>query len=132
MTPQPIPALIVKASANTTYDPNYTIHATAFSSVGQMICRTGQTTGTECGEVTALGANFTGSLNGTSYTTHNLGEVDVCGAQGGDSGGPFYKVHRAFGMLSGAMSFGPAFCHEYYQGVRGAENLMGVSVFTAP
>jgi hypothetical protein len=132
MTPMPIAALIVKASANTTYDPTYAIHATAFSSVGQMICRTGQTTGTECGEVTDLGADFTGSGNGGTYTTHNLGEVDVCGSQGGDSGGPMYKIHRAYGIHTASMSVGPAFCHEYYQGVRGAENVMGVAVFTAP
>jgi hypothetical protein len=128
MTPPPIAALIVKASANTTYDPTYAIHTTAFSSVGQMICRTGQTTGTECGEVTDLGADFTAG----GFTTHNLGEVDVCGSQGGDSGGPMYKIHRAYGLHNGTMSFGPAFCHEYYQGVRGAENIMGVAVFTAP
>lgn len=132
MTPSPIAALIVKASANTTFDPTYAIHTTAFSSVGQMICRTGQSTGTECGEVTALGADFTGSVGGSSFTTHNLGELDVCGAQSGDSGGPMYKVHRAFGIFSGVMSVGPAFCHEYYQGVRAAENIMGVAVFTAP
>jgi len=133
LAPPPIAALIVKVSANTTYDPTYAIHSTAFSSIGQMICRTGQTTGTECGEVTDLGADFTGSAGGSpSYTTHNLGEVDICGAQGGDSGGPMYKVHRAFGLFNASMSFGPAFCHEYYQGVRGAENAMGVGVLTAP
>lgn len=132
MMPTPIPALIVKGSISTVYDPTYAVHQTAFSSVGQMICRTGQTTGTECGEVTDLGADFSAWIEGTLYTTHNLGEVDTCSADGGDSGGPVYKLHRAYGIFTAEISAGPAFCHEFYQGLRGAEKLLNVSVLTSP
>jgi len=126
--PAPIPAVVVKGSAQTTYNPNYQIRATSFSSIGQILCRTGRTTGTECGEVFNLGADETTWYDGVFYHTRNMGEVDMCGSRSGDSGGPFYKNGRAYGILSSYVSIGPAWCYEGYQGVRGAENLLGVDV----
>ena len=131
-TPLPIPAVVVKGSAQTAYDPNYAIRATAFSSLGQILCRTGRTTGTECGEVSNLGADETESYNGVNYQLRNMGELDVCGAADGDSGGPLYKNSRAFGLLSASINAGPTYCFTTYQGIHGAENLMGVSVLLSP
>jgi streptogrisin C len=133
-TPAPLPAVVVKSSSNTaadtTYNPNYLIKATSWSSIGQVLCRTGQTTGTECGEVSDLGADESSTgPDGKAYTFHNMGEIDVCGSQDGDSGGPLYKTHRAYGIVS---SMGSGSCFEAYQGVRGAEGAMNVTVIVAP
>jgi streptogrisin B len=96
------------------------------------LCRTGRTTGTECGEVSSLGADETESANGVHYQLRNMGELDVCGSADGDSGGPLYKNSRAFGLLSASINVGPAYCFTTYQGIRGAENLLGVSVLLSP
>ena len=130
--PPPIPAVVVKGSGQTTYDPNYAIHTTSFSSLGQILCRTGRTTGTECGEVSNLGADETQIFDGVLYYMRNMGELDVCGAESGDSGGPLYKRGRAFGIYSGGADAGPAYCFESYQGVRGAEKVMNVDVLLTP
>jgi hypothetical protein len=132
-SPTPIAAVVVKASDETTYNPAYPIRATSRSSIGQTLCRTGATTGTECGEVSLLGADESAKgPDGYYYQAHNMGEVDVCASNGGDSGGPWYKRNRAFGIHSGAVDAGPAFCWEFYQGIRDAENLLGVDVMLAP
>jgi hypothetical protein len=143
-TPAPLPAVVVKEStvhtniitgttaAATTYNPNYTIKATSLSSIGQVLCRTGGTTGTECGEVSDLGADESADgPDGKTYKTRHMGEIDVCGSQSGDSGGPFYKTHRAYGIFS-SRHIHPFTCYEAYQGVRGAENAMNVDVIVAP
>jgi hypothetical protein len=132
-TPTPLAAVIVKSSAGgsttTTYDPQYEIKATSWSSIGQVLCRTGGTTGTECGEVSELGVDESSvGPDGKTYAFHEMGKIDVCGAQGGDSGGPLYKAHRAFGILSGANSG----CYETYQGVRAAEGALNITVILAP
>ena len=61
-SPAPKSFVIVKDSSTvpddiifTNYNPSYKITATSFSSMGQVLCRTGATTGTECGEVSDLG-----------------------------------------------------------------------------
>jgi hypothetical protein len=130
--PAPLPAVVVKSSAITTYNPNYAITATSFSSIGQILCRTGATTGTECGEVSDLGADESPDWpDGKNHPLHHMGNIDVCGAQGGDSGGPYYKTHRAFGIHSGHAE-GTFTCYEFYQGVRAAGNALNVTVNVAP
>lgn len=132
-TPAPIAAVVVKISDDTTYNPSYEIRQTSFSAIGQILCRTGRMTGTDCAEVSLLGADETAKgPNGLYYGVRNMGEVDACGAQGGDSGGPLYKKHRAYGIYSGRVNAGPAFCWEFYQGVRDAEKALGVKVLLAP
>lgn len=130
--PNPAARVVVKASASTSYNPNYAIHKTSGSTLGQMMCRTGRTTGTECGEVDLLYADETAwGSDGLIYSVSNMVEIDVCGAKSGDSGGPMYKNHRAYGIYSGEVDFGPAFCFEWYQGIRGAETALKVSVVLA-
>jgi Trypsin len=108
----------------TNYNPSYKITATSFSSMGQVLCRTGATTATECGEVSDLGADESMAWpDGTTHTYHQMGNINVCGAKGGDSGGPYYKKHRAFGIHSGHND-----CYEIYQGVRQAEADWNVKV----
>jgi hypothetical protein len=149
-TPTALPAVVVKSSANlvwhvwdgglpslplveivvTTYNPNYEITATSWSSIGQVLCRTGMMTGTECGAVSELGADESSvGPDGKTYTFKDMGEINVCGAKNGDSGGPLYKAHRAYGMLSSTLD-DP--CFEAYQGVHGAETALNVKVILAP
>src|SRR5262249_9437698 len=112
-TPAPCPAVVVKSSsihcdvhtgctaAATTYNPKYWIGNTSLSSIGQVLCRTGRTTGTECGEVSALNTDETAlGPDGLVYMFHHMGNISVCGAAPGDSGGPLYKNHRAYGIFS--------------------------------
>jgi hypothetical protein len=132
----PAAEVVVKPSSNdaatTTYDPTYTIKATGWSSIGQVLCRTGRTTGTECGVVDDLGAEDTATgPDGIDYTTTNMGHIDVCGAQPGDSGGPLYKQHIAYGILSSVLDSWYD-CHEAYQGVRGAEAALNVQLLLTP
>ena len=130
-SPAPKPFVIVKDSSTvpddiifTNYNPSYKITATSFSSMGQVLCRTGATTGTECGEVSDLGADESMAWpDGTTHTYHPMGNINVCGAKGGDSGGPYYKKHRAFGIHSGHND-----CYEIYKGVRQAEADWNVKV----
>jgi hypothetical protein len=133
-TPPPMPALVVKPSSITTYDPEYAIYHDSWSSLGQILCRTGRTTGTHCAEVSGLGKDFVGvfSANGPGYLIRQMGELDMCLAQGGDSGAPVYKMHRAYGIFSASISAKPWHCFESYQGIRGAEGALNVDILLAP
>jgi hypothetical protein len=85
-------------------------------------------TGTECGIVTELGADESSvGPDGKTYTFHHMGKLDVCDSVKGDSGGPLYKTHRAYGIHSGTGD-----CYESYQGVRAAEDALNVKVIVAP
>ncbi len=127
-SPQAVGRVVVKASDDTTYNANYHIHSDSASSLGQILCQTGRTTGTHCGEVDDLGEEISPDLNGVAYTLKNMGELDPCEAEPGDSGGPLYKNKKAYGIHS-AVGFNDfADCDEYYQGIRGAQRTMNVSL----
>jgi hypothetical protein len=86
-------------------------------------------TGTECGTVSELSADETSvGPDGKILTFHKMGEIDVCGAKDGDGGGPIYKTHLAYGTLSSSRDEP---CVEVYQGVRGAEAPLNVTVVVA-
>jgi hypothetical protein len=85
-------------------------------------------TGTECGTVIELGADESSvGPDGKTFTFHHMGRLDVCDTQNGDSGGPLYKTHLAFGIHSSTGD-----CYEVYQGVRAAESALNVKVIAAP
>jgi streptogrisin D len=65
-------------------------------SVNQTVTRTGSTTGTHSGRVTALNA----TVNYAEGTVTGLIRTTVC-AEGGDSGGPLYSGSTAYGLTSG-------------------------------
>ncbi len=127
-SPQAVGKVVVKASDDTTYNANYHIHNDSMSSIGQILCMTGRTTGTHCGEVDDLGEEVSGDYNGVSYTLKNLGELDPCEAEDGDSGGPLYKNKRAYGIFSGSGMNDFLDCDEYYQGIRQAQQTLNVSL----
>jgi hypothetical protein len=127
-SPSPVGKVVVKASDDTTYNPNYHIHNDSASSLGQILCQTGRTTGTHCGEVDDLGEEISPDLNGVTFTLKNMGELDPCEAEPGDSGGPLYKNNKAYGIHSAAGFNDFLDCDEYYQGIRGAQKTLNVSL----
>jgi hypothetical protein len=126
--PAPAPWVVVKESSTTTGDTQYPIRGDAKSVMGKVLCRSGAVTGTHCAAVSDLGSSITlEGPDGNTYTLHNLGELDMCDALPGDSGGPIYKKNKAYGMHVGA-GVGPFSCYEFYQGIRSAQNVLGVDL----
>lgn len=112
--------VFVRAQAGETVrNETYRISGTTTSKIGDRVCLSGVTTGTDCGTVQALGQTVTYS-GGT--TVANMARASYCRA-GGDSGGPIYASGKAFGIHSGGSG-----CTGYYTGIRGAEDSMNVDV----
>jgi streptogrisin C len=117
----------------TTKNESYTISGTGYSSalIGQYLCKTGKTSGTSCGKVEAIGVTVNYSSEGV--TVHNLGRANIHICKG-DSGGPLYVKHVAYGLVSGLRFYpGNNQCGDtlYYQGVKGAADAMNVVLLTA-
>jgi len=66
--------------------------------VGEFVCRTGQTTGTRCGNVTQTNVSPSYVPNGRNFIA-----ADFC-SEGGDSGGAVYSGNVAIGVHSGGSS----------------------------
>jgi len=93
-------------------------------SIGQTVTRSGQTTGTHTGTVTALDA----TVNYAEGRVDGLIQTTVC-AEGGDSGGALFAGTTAYGLTSGGSgdcTFGGT---TYFQPVTEALNAYGVSVY---
>jgi hypothetical protein len=118
----PQPAVYVTGTTFTPRDTLYSITGDSLSVWGQWICKTGAITGTTCGYVVALG--FKGSVGGVEVD--NLGVATFC-SQEGDSGGPVFTSHKAYGLVSATPNAAIG-CQTYYQGIRAAENAMNVNV----
>ena len=97
--------------------------ATAF--VGEQVKRTGSTTGTHSGTVTAL--NVTVRYQGGG-TVSGMIKTTVC-AEPGDSGGPLYDGTKALGITSGGSGDCKSGGTTFYQPVREAANAYGVTVY---
>lgn len=82
--------ILVLSSSWTTYDQSYAVSGTGGSMMSMLVCKTGAYYGTDCGTVTGLNATDT-----LGYT--GLGEANYRGGHG-DSGGPIYAGHRAYGI----------------------------------
>jgi len=107
--------------AGTSANAQYRILADGGSSVNMRICKSGVSPDrTSCGRVKELGVTVTYT---SGETIRGLARTSYC-SQGGDSGGPVYVSNTAYGIhVAGADG-----CVAYYQGIRGAENLMNVNV----
>jgi hypothetical protein len=116
-------------SGVTTLNEEYPISSAQYSTQGARVCKSGAAYGkTTCGTVTALGVNYQFlQLNGL-VTVDNMGEANFCGTAG-DSGGPVFAAHQAFGLLIGER--GRNSCDLFYQGIVGAENAMHVNIVPA-
>jgi streptogrisin B len=98
----------------------------ADAAVGESVRRTGSTTGTHSGTVTALNVSvrYRGNPGGT---VSGLIQTTVC-AEGGDSGGPLYDGTRALGLTSGGSGDCTSGGITYFQPVREAVNAYGVTM----
>ena len=76
----------------TTRNPHYRITGSSRNREGAYVCFNGKTSGARCGEIK--------KVNTTFNRRKNLVRVAVC-SNPGDSGAPFFKGGRAFGILSG-------------------------------
>ncbi|MFC0506514.1 S1 family peptidase [Micromonospora costi] len=95
--------------------------------VGESVRRTGSTTGTRSGTVTALDVSvrYVGKGGGT---VRGMIQTTVC-AEPGDSGGPLYDGTRALGITSGGSGDCRSGGTTFYQPVREAANAYGVTVY---
>ncbi|MBO0842108.1 MAG: S1 family peptidase [Nocardioides sp.] len=93
--------------------------------IGEAVKRTGSTTGTHSGRVTALNVSVRYTDGGT---VTGLIQTNVC-AEGGDSGGPLYSGSKALGLTSGGSGDCTSGGTTYYQPVTAALSHYGVSLY---
>jgi hypothetical protein len=108
-------------SFSTTEDPDYLIINDGWSAplLHQRVCKTGAFGGTSCGNVEEIGAARTYD----GVTVKGLARASYC-RTGGDSGGPVFVGHVAYGIHVA----GEGACMGYYQGIHGIEKAMNVHV----
>jgi streptogrisin B len=95
--------------------------------VGESVKRTGSTSGTHSGTVTALNVtvHYSGNPGGT---VRGLIQTNVC-AEPGDSGGPLYDGTKALGLTSGGSGNCTSGGTTFFQPARAAANAYGVTIF---
>ena len=95
--------------------------------VGEPVKRTGSTSGTHSGKVTALNVTvrYIGRGGGT---VSGMIQTNVC-AEPGDSGGPLYDGAKALGITSGGSGDCRTGGTTFYQPVPEAANAYGVTVY---
>lgn len=115
-------ALVQYSNTSLSHPGGFTA-ANAF--VGESVKRTGSTTGTHSGTVTALNVTVRyaggGRVSGMIQTT-------VC-AESGDSGGPLYDGTKALGITSGGSGDCRSGGTTFYQPVSEAASTYGVTVY---
>ncbi|WP_435871901.1 S1 family peptidase [Kitasatospora griseola] len=115
-------ALVKYSSASASHPGGYTA-ASAY--VGESVKRTGSTTGTHGGTVTALNSTVRYS---DGSTVRGLIQTNVC-AEGGDSGGPLYDGSKAIGLTSGGSGDCTSGGTTFFQPVTAAAAAYGVSLY---
>lgn len=118
------------------YDAAYTDHpgtvaghsisTAGNATINESVSRTGSTTGTHTGRVTAL--NVTVRYQGGG-TVRGLVQTTVC-AEPGDSGGPFYDGSTALGLTSGGSGDCKKGGTTFFQPVTAALAVYGVQLVT--
>jgi hypothetical protein len=106
----------------TTRDPSYEIHDVSRVGDGWRVCMSGRH-GTSCGRVFDLGFSYTE----LGYTYRYLARADYC-SEGGDSGGPVYAYHHAYGIHQGGIDG----CSAVFQSVVQAQDGLNVDVMLSP
>jgi Trypsin len=94
----------------TTYNENYPITGIGYGStvVGSYLCKTGQFSGTECAKVESFFSNIVTMRNPT-------GEYAAVTCVG-DSGGPVFRVNKAYGMVVALYYGGQEIRDTYFAG----------------
>ncbi|PWU51241.1 serine protease [Micromonospora sp. S4605] len=113
------------------YDNTSLSHPGGFSVadayVGESVKRTGSTTGTRSGTVTALNVSVRYVGQGGGKVSGMI-QTNVC-AEPGDSGGALYDGSKALGITSGGSGDCRSGGTTFYQPVREAVNAYGVTVY---
>ncbi|MGP4110089.1 S1 family peptidase [Streptomyces sp. 4N509B] len=91
---------------------------------GQQACRSGSTTGLQCGSVTGLG--FTVDYGGGDVVTGMI-RTNIC-AEPGDSGGPLFSGSTGLGLTSGGSGNCSVGGTTFYQPIVEAANAYGVGL----
>ena len=111
------------------YDNTSLSHPGGFTAadafVGERVTRTGSTTGTHSGTVTALNVTVRYSGGGR---VGGLIQTTVC-AEPGDSGGPLYDGSKALGLTSGGSGDCSSGGTTFFQPVTEAASAYGVTVY---
>lgn len=117
-------ALVQYSNTSLSHPGGYTV-GDAF--VGESVKRTGSTSGTHSGTVTALNVTvrYSGNPGGT---VRGLIQTTVC-AEPGDSGGPMYDGTKALGLTSGGSGDCTSGGTTFFQPARAAANAYGVTIF---
>ena len=114
-------SLVRYDNTSLTHPGGYTV---ADAVVGETVTRKGSTTGVHSGRVTAL--NVTVRYQGGG-TVRGMIQTTVC-AEPGDSGGPLYDGTKALGLTSGGSGDCRTGGTTFFQPVREAVNVYGVSM----
>lgn len=94
---------------------------------GASVCRSGSTTGWQCGTVQAKNQ----SVRYPKGTVEGLTRTDAC-SEAGDSGGPFLAGDQAQGMTSGSSGNCSTGGTTYFQPVNEVLGKVGVDLLTTP
>jgi streptogrisin B len=112
------------------YDNSSLSHPGGFTAanayVGESVKRTGSTSGTHSGTVTAL--DVTVHYSGGGGTVRGLIQTTVC-AEPGDSGGPMYDGSKGLGITSGGSGDCTSGGTTFFQPLPQAANAYGVTVY---
>ncbi|MBE2997641.1 S1 family peptidase [Nocardiopsis sp. HNM0947] len=110
-----------------TYDgDNQTVGGSDEAPIGSAICRSGSTTGWECGTIEARGE----SVSYPEGTVEDMTRTDAC-AEPGDSGGSFIAGDQAQGMTSGGSGSCSGGGTTYYQEVAPVLDTWGLDLVTS-
>ncbi|MET0133119.1 MAG: S1 family peptidase [Kibdelosporangium sp.] len=101
-----------------------TVTGTEQAPIGASVCRSGQTSGFACGEITALDETVN---YGDGDVVRGLTRTSVC-AEAGDSGGPFVSGTQAQGLTSGGIADCATNGITFFQPINEAATKLGVTV----
>ena len=110
-----------------TYDgSNQTVGGSEEAPIGSAVCRSGSTTGWECGSIEARGE----SVSYPEGTVEDMTRTDAC-AEPGDSGGSFIAGDQAQGVTSGGSGNCSSGGTTYYQEINPALDTWGLDLVTS-
>lgn len=102
-----------------------TIYGSSVAPSGSSICRSGSTTGYQCGTI----GSFDVTLNYAEGSVFGLTQTSAC-AEGGDSGGSFFSGDQAQGVTSGGSGDCSGGGETYFQPVNEILSSYGLSLIT--
>ena len=102
------------------------VSGAAEASVGDEVCRSGATTGVDCGTIQAFGATVN---YGGGDVVSGLVQTDAC-AEPGDSGGPWVADGQAQGLTSGGSGDCTSGGTTFYQPIAEALDDYGLTLIT--